>query len=100
MAEKTRYSDNELQEFDQLIDLKLKKAHDELNYYLSQIKEFADNGSTKVKCLDDGIGTIESARIQQMVARKKKHIQHLTNAKLRIGNKVYGVCRESGKLIS
>ncbi len=100
MTEKTRYSDDELHEFDQLIDVKLEKAHEELNYYFAQIKELADNGSTKLKNLDDGTGTFESSRLQQMAARQKKHIQHLNNAKLRIANKVYGVCRETGKLIS
>jgi len=31
---------------------------------------------------------------------QKKLIQHLENARLRIQNKVYGICRASGKLIS
>ena len=100
MAEKTRYSDEELQEFEQLIDSKLEKAQEELNYYLSQVDDLANSDVTKVKGLDDATGTLESARLQQMAARQKKHIQHLNNAKLRIANKVYGICRETGKLIS
>ena len=100
MTEKTKYSDNELHEFDQLIDVKLEKAHEELNYYLAQIIDLAENGSMKLKNLGDGNGTLESSRLQDMAARQKKHIQHLNNAKLRIANKVYGICRESGKLIS
>lgn len=100
MAEKTRYSNNELQEFEELIDKKLEKATSELNFYLNQINELAENDGTKIKGLDDGIGTLESSRLQQMASRQRKLIQHLNNAKLRIANKVYGVCRESGKLIS
>ncbi len=100
MEEKTRYSDEELKEFEAIIDNKLNKAEDELNYYLSQIKELAENDGTKVKGLDDGVGTVESARLQQMASRQKKLIQHLNNAKLRVSNKVYGICRETGKLIS
>jgi len=100
MEEKTRYSDDELKEFEAIIDQKLAKAKEELNYYLNQIKELAENDGTKVKGLDDGLGTIESTRLQQMASRQTKLIQHLNNAKMRISNKVYGVCRETGKLIS
>lgn len=100
MAEKNRYSDAELLEFEQIIDQKLNKATEELNYYLNQIQELADNDETKIKGLDDGTGTVESARLQTMASRQRKHIQHLNNAKMRVINKVYGVCRESGKLIS
>jgi DnaK suppressor protein len=100
MEEKTRYSDNELKEFEAIIDQKLAKAEEELNYYLNQIKELAENDGTKVKGLDDGQGTIESTRLQQMASRQTKLIQHLNNAKMRISNKVYGICRETGKLIS
>ncbi|MGA0283647.1 MAG: TraR/DksA family transcriptional regulator [Saprospiraceae bacterium] len=100
MEEKTRYSDDELKEFEAIIDQKLAKAEEELNYYLNQIKELAENDGTKVKGLDDGQGTIESTRLQQMASRQTKLIQHLNNAKMRISNKVYGICRETGKLIS
>ena len=100
MEEKTRYSDDELKEFEAIIDQKLAKAEEELNYYMNQIKELAENDGTKVKGLDDGQGTIESTRLQQMASRQTKLIQHLNNAKMRISNKVYGICRETGKLIS
>ncbi|MBT8233823.1 MAG: TraR/DksA family transcriptional regulator [Saprospiraceae bacterium] len=100
MAEKTRYSDDELAEFDKLIDGKLSKANQELQYYLAQIRELAENDGTKLKGLDDGTGTLESSRLQQMAARQRKLVQHLENAKMRIANKVYGICRDTGKLIS
>lgn len=100
MKEKTRYSDKELKEFEAIINEKLEKAEEELAYYLRQIKELAENDGTKIKGLDDGVGTIESTRLQQMASRQTKLIQHLNNAKLRISNKVYGICRETGKLIS
>ncbi len=100
MKEKTRYSDEELKEFGVLIDSKLAKAEDELEYYQNQINELAENDGTKIRELGDGLGTIESTRLQQMASRTTKLIQHLKNAKMRIHNKVYGICRESGKLIS
>jgi RNA polymerase-binding transcription factor DksA len=99
-AIKTRYGEKELREFEQIIDKKLEKAKKELRFYLSQLSEMADNPDSKVKGLDDGIGTAENERLSTLAARVKKHIQHLENAKIRIKNKVYGICRASGKLIS
>jgi len=99
-AIKTRYSDEELSEFETLIDNKLQESKEQLNFYMSQLAERADNADTKVKGLDDGIGTAENERMTTMAVHLRKHISHLENAKIRITNKVYGVCRESGKLIS
>ena len=100
IAEKTRYSDEELQEFDELIDEKLAEARQQLDYYIQQQKELAESPEAKLRGLDDATGTIENERIGQMTVRLQKHIQHLENAKIRIKNKVYGICRETGKLIS
>ncbi len=99
-AEKTRYSDEELEEFRLLIERKLERAREELLFYLDQLSELADNPDSKVKGLDDGIGTAESERLSNMAVRQRKHIQHLENALVRIQNKAYGVCRVTGKLIS
>ena len=60
----------------------------------------ADNADAKIKGLDDGITTMDNEINANMAARQKKLIQHLDNALIRIQNKVYGICRESGKLIS
>jgi RNA polymerase-binding transcription factor DksA len=100
MADKTRYSDKELKMFEAIIDEKLLKAKEELEYYQDQINDLADNDGTKIKGLDDGLGTLESSRLQEMASRQIKLIQHLNNAKMRIENKVYGICRDTGKLIS
>ena len=97
---KTRYSDSELKVFDQVIDEKLSKAREQLSFYMEQIQELSDNDDSKLKGLDDGMSSVETERLYTMAARQKKLIQHLDNAKLRIQNKVYGVCRVSGKLIS
>ena len=99
-AQKTRYSAVELVEFESIIDSKLEQAKEQLTFYISQLSDMADNPDSKIKGLDDGIGTAENERITTLAARVRKHIHHLENAKLRIKNKVYGICRESGKLIS
>ncbi len=98
--EKTRYSDDELEEFRILIENKLVKAKEQLNFYLTQLGEINENQSAKIKGLDDGNGTVEVERMNTLAARQRKHIHHLENALLRIQNKVYGVCRSTGKLIS
>ncbi len=97
---KTRYTDRELKEFEKLIDSKLQKAQEELQYYLDQITETAGNAGLKLKGLDDGIPTLETERLYSLAGRQRKLIHHLENAKLRIKNKVYGICRETGKLIA
>ena len=97
---KTRYNDTELTEFQKIIDGKLEEAKKQLDFYKNQLKDMADNPDTKVKGLDDGMSTVENERLSTMALRMKKHIQHLENAKLRIQNKVYGICRVTGKLIA
>lgn len=96
---KNRYSDEELNEFKSLIEGKLEEARKQLAFYLRQMSDHADSSDAKIKGLDDGIGTAENEQITLMAARQKKHIQHLENALIRIQNKVYGLCRNSGKLI-
>lgn len=97
---KTRYSDKELEEFDQLIDQKLIVAREQLEFYLKQLEDMAENPDNKIKGLDDGLSSLESERVSSLASRQQKLIQHLENAKIRIKNKVYGICRETGKLIS
>ena len=96
----TRYTNIELKEFEAIIDEKLAKASHELEFYTKQLQNRAENADSKLKGLDDGISTAELERLTTLASRQRKHIQHLENAKLRIKNKVYGVCRQSGKLIS
>jgi len=99
-SEKTRYTDEELEEFKAIIEKKLSRAKEQLEFYVNQLSDMADNPDAKIKGLEDGIGTAMNERTTAMAGRQKKHIQHLENALIRIQNKVYGVCRETGKLIS
>ncbi len=97
---RTRYSDAELEEFRALIDEKLDTAQQQLKYYLRQMTELADNEDAKIKNLDDAVGSSEREYLNSLAVRQRSHVQHLENALLRIQNKVYGVCRATGKLIS
>lgn len=97
---KTRYSDSELEEFKTLIEGKLVEAREQLEFFLQQLNATGAGADAKVRGLDDGIGTREKEQTSKLAARQKKHIQHLENALHRIHNKVYGICRETGNLIS
>ena len=103
MSEKTRYSDEELEEFKALINEKLEDAR---NYYNS-LKEAIVNSdgndtsdtSPTFKVLEEGASTLNKEEAGQLAQRQMKFIQHLEAALIRIENKTYGVCRETGKLI-
>ncbi len=97
---RTRYSDNDLAEFRAIIVEKLDKANQQLKFYLRQMTEMADNEDGKIKNLDDAVGSVEREYLNSLAVRQRNHIQHLESALLRIENKVYGVCRATGKLIS
>ncbi len=99
-VEKTRYSDEELSEFRVLIEKKLRRAKEDFDFYTEQLSEQADNPDSKLKGLDDASSSSEIEQLQTLAARQKKYIQHLENAVIRIQNKVYGICRETGKLIA
>ena len=101
MAEKEilRYSDAELAEFKELIQKKIEKAREELQFYQDQIQS-AGEGENNFNNLEDGTITLERENMNQVASRLIKHIQHLEKALVRIENKTYGICRETGKLIS
>jgi len=104
MAEKTRYSDDELKEFEALINEKLEKAKSELNSLRSSLTRDRgdDTGATgsSVKTLEDGADTAEKEQLSQLAGRQQKFINNLENALIRIKNGTYGICVDTGKLIS
>lgn len=97
---KTRYSDEELEEFRILIEDKLNKAKEQYKFYKSQLADQGLNQDAKIKGLDEGNHTVETEHMNNFAGRQKKYIKHLENAMIRIQNKTYGVCRVTGKLIS
>ena len=99
MSIKTRYSDSELAEFKVLIEKKIEVAQEQLESYMNQINGDAAGADAKVRSIDDGNISVDNERLISMAARQKKYIGSLNNALLRIEDKVYGVCRETGNLI-
>lgn len=102
-TEKTRYSDAELQEFKAIILDKIASAREELGALTRILSNSNANGTDDTagtyKTLEDGSATLEKEQTNQLAARQKKFIDNLEAALVRIENKTYGVCRETGKLI-
>ena len=102
-TEKTKYSESDLQEFRTLLLDKLRSAKEELNALATSLSSPNANGTDDTagtyKTLEDGSATLEKEQINQLAARQKKFIEQLEAALVRIENKTYGICRETGKLI-
>ena len=101
--EKTRYSDEELQEFKAIILDKLEKANRDYELLKSNIMntdgiDVTDTSPT-FKVREDGANTLSKEEAGRLAQRQMKFIQHLQAALIRIENKTYGICRETGKLI-
>jgi len=103
MSEKTRYSDEELEEFRLLVQEKLDKAqqeYEELRSYVSNSEgNDVNDTSPTFKTLEEGATTLSKEESGRLAQRQIKFIQHLQAALIRIENKSYGICRETGKLI-
>lgn len=103
MGEKNRYSDEELKEFRDLIIEKLKKAQQDYEIYKNSITHGDGNDiqdtSPTFKVLEEGAATLSKEEAGKLAQRQLKFIQHLQAALIRVENKTYGVCRETGKLI-
>jgi DnaK suppressor protein len=100
---KTRYNETELQEFKELIQEKIRIAREELLSLASSLSSGNTNGTDDTassgKTLEDGSASLEKESINQLAARQKKFIDQLEAALMRIANKTYGICRETGGLI-
>ncbi len=102
MAEKTRYTDAELEEFRALILEKLAKAqaeYEQLHQMLLGNESDVNDTSPTFKVLEEGASVLNKEETGRLAQRQMKYIQNLQAALVRIENKTYGICRETGKLI-
>lgn len=101
---RNRYSDEELEEFRQIILEKLEKARKDLELLTEAYTNSNDNDtmdtSPTFKVLEEGYQVLSKEENARLAARQEKFIQNLENALVRIENKTYGICRATGKLIS
>ncbi|MEI7492421.1 MAG: TraR/DksA C4-type zinc finger protein [Bacteroidota bacterium] len=100
---KTRYTDEELDEFKQIILQKLEKAHNDLQLltdaYTTGNEHDTNDTSPTFKVLEEGYQVFSKEENSKFAARQEKFIKSLENALIRIENKTYGICRVTGKLI-
>ena len=103
MTEKKRYSDEELLEFKELILAKLELAKKDYEQMMSALMNKEGNGaedtSHTYKVMEDGYATQSKEELSLLAYRQQKFMKGLQAALVRIDNKTYGICRETGKLI-
>ena len=100
---KSRYSDQELQEFKELIQRKLQEAQEDYVLLRGSLSNSDNHGTDDTgrsfKMMEDDSETLSREEVAQLASRQEKFIQSLQSALVRIENKTYGVCRVTGKLI-
>lgn len=103
MAEKTRYTDEELEEFRQIINEKLRLARLDYEDMMKQLTNANSNDivdtSPTYKALEEGSTGQTKEELVQMAQRQQKFIIALEAALMRIDNKTYGIDRLTGELI-
>lgn len=100
---KIRYTDADLEEFRLLIIDKIAKAEQDLGLLREQFTNNSNNGtddtSPVFKSFEEGSETMSKEANAQLAARQEKFIRDLKAALMRIENKTFGICRETGQLI-
>ena len=104
MGKKTAYSEKELQKFKKIILKKIESAQEDLTILRAATSNDSDNGtedtSPSFKAFEEGSSTLSKEENVKLAERQAKFIRSLKNALIRIENKTYGICRETGNLIS
>lgn len=103
METKLRYTDEELEEFKELILKKLAEAKNDLALFTEAFSNAGENSTNDTaptfKLLEEGRNVMSKEENSQMATRQMKFIKSLEGALERIDNKSYGICRETGVLI-
>lgn len=103
MTKKTRYTDEELEEFRSIILEKLRITREDyaatMRVLTNQDSNDVDDTSPTYKALEEGSSTQSKEELVQMAQRQQKFIQGLEAALVRIQNKTYGIDRITGELI-
>ena len=99
-----RYSDTELAKFKKIILKKIESAQQDLKLLKDSYSNASSNGTddtySSFKSFEEGSQTLSKESNTMLAARQEKFIRDLQNALIRVENKTYGICRETGKLIS
>ena len=103
MATKTRYNDEELEEYRVIINEKLKLAPRDYEAMMRTLMNAdgndVDDTSPTYKVLEEGSATQSKEELIQLANRQQKFITGLEAAHIRNANKTYGIDRITGELI-
>tara|TARA_Y100000766_G_C18906164_1_gene605861 strand:- start:458 stop:841 length:384 start_codon:yes stop_codon:yes gene_type:complete len=98
-----RYSDKDLAGFKKIIIKKIETAQKDLKLLKDSYSNASSNGTddtySSFKSFEEGSETLSKESNTLLASRQEKFIRDLKNALIRIENKTYGICRETGKLI-
>ena len=93
--EKTRYNDEELQEFREIILKKMEIAKDEFKTIQNNLKDGNQGGGVGTNnnylTLDDGADTFEKENLNQLAAHQLKFIKNSTNRQEFLRNELLGI---------
>ena len=98
-----RYSDKDLLFFKKIILEKMDSAKKDLQLLKDSYSNASSNGTddtySSFKSFEEGSQTLSKESNTMLAARQEKFVRDLQNAMIRIENKTYGICRETGSLI-
>lgn len=95
----SRYNDEDLAMFKELLERKLEKAENEKTFLLEQIQSITENEDGDVDWMDDTSTSSDLEMLYAQASRLNHNIRDIRNALVRIHNRSYGICVVSGKLI-
>jgi RNA polymerase-binding transcription factor DksA len=99
-----RYSDEELNEFRELVTEKLNRSREEYQLLKEILSHKSDNGINDTlpsfNVIEDASDALAKEEMSGQAMRLLKYMEHLQNALVRIQNKTYGICSVTGVLIS
>ena len=99
-----RYSQKDLDYFKKIILEKIMSAEKDLTLLKESFDNSSSNGTNDTystfKAFEEGSETLSKESNTILASRQEKFIRDLKYALIRIENKTYGVCRDTGKLIS
>ena len=97
----SRYGDEDLKMFKDLISTKLEKAKEQYNNLKEQLKDITENNNDDFSKDITDFSSIQTEveMLNNMANHQRKYIQDLENAMIRISNKSYGICVVTGELI-
>ena len=101
-TEQTRYSNEDLQFFKELILKERAEAVKNLELLKEAIagsENDVNDTAPTFKTLEEGSNVLSKEENSRLAVRQQKFIKDLDAALIRIENKTYGICRITGKLI-